>query len=251
MEWTDLVAQGQYAAADNENAKAEQIFLKALHEAERFGTDDWRVAATLESLGQVYRADKKFAEGESAFRRALDVLGKATGDDNTVQVANVNLDLASLLLEGGRPADALSFSRASLSDYERLYGGASIHTAAALCVTGDSLRATRNFPEAEADLKRCADIREKDGGVDTAEFADALYSLAMTYAGEGKYALADPRFTMVEKIRESRLGLTSPLLARTLEEHAAMLKSMGRAKDADRLLVLSAAIRRHEKKNAR
>jgi len=99
-------------------------------------------------------------------------------------------------------------------------------------------------------LKRCADIREADGGIDNAELADALHSLALTYAGDGKYALAEPRFKLAEKIRESKLGLTSPLLAQTMEDHAAMLRTLRRTKEAERLMLLSAAIRRSEKKNA-
>ncbi len=61
--WKDLVTQGQHAAGNGEYPKAEQSFLKAVHEAERFAADDWRVGVTLESLGQVYTAEKKFSDG--------------------------------------------------------------------------------------------------------------------------------------------------------------------------------------------
>jgi hypothetical protein len=82
-----------------------------------------------------------------------------------------------------------------------------------------------------------------------ADLGDALYSLAMVYVGQGKYGLAEPRFKLAEKIRENTLGLTSPLLAQTMEDHAALLKSMGRNKEADRLIVLASAIRRSQKKS--
>jgi hypothetical protein len=36
-----------------------------------------------------------------------------------------------------------------------------------------------------------------------------------------------------------------------MEDHAAMLRTLGRTKEAERLMLLSAAIRRNEKKNAR
>lgn len=248
--WKNLVADGQHASGDHDYAKAEQIFLKALHEAERFAGDDWRVGVTLESLGQVYRAGKKFSDAEKALRRSRDIMAKANGD-NSLEVANVNFDLAGLLLDSGRPADAAATARRALSAYESLLGGADTQTGDALCVLGDSLRATKNLPEAETVLKRCLDIRQGDGGLETPRFADALYSLALTYAGEAKYGLAEPRFTLAEKIREKMLGLTSPLLAQTFEDHASVLKSMGREKDASRLLLLSAAIRRNQKKSRR
>jgi tetratricopeptide (TPR) repeat protein len=248
--WKDLVADGQHAAGSKEFPKAEQLYLKALHEAERFAIDDWRVGATLEGLGQVYRAEKKFTEGESAYKRSRDILSKGNGED-TIEVANLDLDAAALLIDAGRPADALGMARRTLAIYERQLGGTDTRTADALCVLGDSLRMTRSLLEAETALKRCASVRQADGGIDTVEFADALHSLALTYTGEGKYALAEPRFKLAEKIRENKLGLTSPLLAQTFEDHAAVLKSMGRSKEADRLMLLSAAIRRNEKKRTR
>jgi tetratricopeptide (TPR) repeat protein len=248
--WKGLVTQGQHAAANNEYSKAEQSFLKAVHEAERFAADDSRVGTTLESLGQVYTAEKKFSEAESAYRRALEIAGKASGDDSE-DVASVTFDIANLMFDAGRQTEALTWARKAVSGYENTYGGTSMQTAAALCLLGDSLRAMKNFIDAEEPLRRCADIREKDGGIDNVQLADALHSLALTYAGERKYALAETRFRLVEKIRENKLGLTSPLLAQTMEDHAALLRAMGLEKEAQRLMVLSAAIRRNEKKNAR
>jgi tetratricopeptide (TPR) repeat protein len=248
--WKDLVMQGQRSAANNEYAKAELNFLKAVHEAERFGVDDWRVGTTLESLGQVYTAEKKFSEAESAYRRALEIVEKADGDDSE-EVANVTFDIANLMFDAGRQKEALTLARKAVSYYENAPGGTGAHTAAALCLLGDSLRSMKNFIDAEEPLRRCADIREKEGGIDSVELADALNSLALAYAGERKYALAETRFKLVEKIRENKLGLTSPLLAQAMEDHAAVLREMGRSKDAERLSMLSAAIRRNEKKNAR
>ncbi len=247
--WKDLVTQGQHAAANKEYATAEPIFVKAVHEAERFGSDDWRVGATLESLGQVYVAEKKFGEAESAFNRALGIVGKGDGSDE--KAANVNFDIANLMFAAGRLSEALIYGRKALTSYETSLGGTSVQTAAVLCLIGNSLRTMKNFIDAEAPLKRCADIREADGGIDNAELAEALHSLALTYAGDGKYALAEPSFKLAEKIRESKLGLTSPLLAQTMEDHAALLRKLGRTNEAERLSLLSAAIRRSEKKNAR
>ncbi len=248
--WKDLETQGQRAAANNEYAQAELNFVKAVHEAERFGLDDWRVGSTLESLGQVYTAEKKFGEGESAFRRALEITEKADGDDSG-DGANVTFDIANLMYDAGRQTEALTWARRAVSRYENVSDGTTEHIAAAFCLLGDSLRTMKNFIDAEEPLRHCADIREKEGGIDSVELADALNSLALTYAGERKYALAETRFKLVEKIRENKLGLTSPLLARTMEDHAAVLRMMGRSKDAERLTMLSAAIRRNEKKNGR
>jgi tetratricopeptide (TPR) repeat protein len=246
--WKNFVAEGQHAAGDKDYAKAEQAYLKAVHEAERFAADDWRVGVTLESLGQVYTTEKKFSDADTALRRALGIIGKANGDDS-VEAANVNFDIARLMLDSGHQAESIQKARKALSTFESSLGGTSVQTAAVLCLMGDALRTMKNFVDAEAPLKRCADIQETDGGIDSTELADALHGLALTYMGEGKYTLADARFKLAEKIRESKLGLTSPLLAQTMEDHAGLLRMMGRDKDAERLLVLATAIRRTEKRN--
>ncbi len=75
----------------------------------------------------------------------------------------------------------------------------------------------------------------------------AVYSLALVYEGEGKYEQADPRFKLAEKIQESTLGITSPVLAQTMEEHAILLRQMGRIKEASRLDLIAGAIRRNQK----
>lgn len=248
--WKNLVAEGQHAAGDKDYAKAEQAYLKAVHEAERFAADDWRVGVTLESLGQLYTTERKFSDADTALRRALGIIGKANGDDS-VEAANVNFDIARLMLDSGHQAESIQKVRKALSTFETSLGGTSVQTAAALCLMGDALRTMKNFVDAEAPLKRCADIQETDGGIDSTELADASHSLALTYMGERKYTLADARFKLAEKIRESKLGLTSPLLAQTMEDHAGLLRLMGRDKDAERLLVLATAIRRTDKRNNR
>jgi tetratricopeptide (TPR) repeat protein len=205
------------------------------------------VGTTLNGIGLVYRAEKRFAEAESAYRRALAVLEK-TYDVDTIDIANVNFNIASVMFDQGHQTEALPFARVTLGTYEKLLGDTSVKTAALLCMIGDSLRLTRNFSQAEGPLRRCADIRETSGGMRNTDLADAVHSLALTYVGEGKYVLAEPRFKLAEKIRESMLGITSPLLAQTMEDHAALLKSMGREQQANKLLVIAEAIRRNQKK---
>ena len=246
-QWRDRLTQAQRAAGSSQPAEAEQAYMKALHEAERFGPEDWRVGTTLQGLGEVYRTEKKLSEAVSTLQRALTVAGK-NNDDDTAEVAGVRYDLGGALLDAGRPADAVIQARRALNSYQSVYGGTSAETAGAFCLLGDSLRLMRNFIDAENPLRRCADIREEKGGIDNLELADALYSLALACVGEKKYREAEPRFTMAEKIREKKLGITSPLLAQTMEDHAALLRVLGRDKEAERLEKISQAIRHSEKK---
>jgi tetratricopeptide (TPR) repeat protein len=243
--WKKLFTQGIYANSSKDYAKAEQSFLSALHEAERFGTDDLRVGSTENTLGLVYVAENKFGDAEAAYRKALTIFEKAYGA-NSLDVANVNFNIATVLFNQGHQIEAMPYLRKAQQVFDGQLGGASEKTAAVLCMEGEAARVMKNYTESEGMLRRCADVRESAGGVQNAEFAEAMYSLAQVYVAQGKYALADSRFKLVEKIRESTLGLTSPLLAQTMEEHATLLKSMGRAKDAEKLSALAAAIRRNQ-----
>jgi hypothetical protein len=69
----------------------------------------------------------------------------------------------------------------------------------------------------------------------------------LTLIDEGKFSAAEPRLKIAETIREKTLGITSPLLAQTMEDHAAVLKELGRDKEAENLIAMSSAIRRQNK----
>jgi tetratricopeptide (TPR) repeat protein len=248
-QWKNLVMQALGAASANDYPRAEQAFLGALREAERFGPQDTRVGTTLNSLGLVYRAEKKFSDAERAYRRALVIMNAAYGD--SIDVGNVNFNIVNVMFDQGRHADALPFIRRALGIYEKLLGPTSLKTAAVLCMEGEVYRLSKHFQDAEGPLHRCADIREMDSGLENSALADALYSLAMVYVGQGKFWAAEPRLKLAEKIREMTAGITSPLLAQTMEDHAAVLKALGRDVEAQKLTAISAAIRRGQNKDAR
>jgi tetratricopeptide (TPR) repeat protein len=243
--WTSFVEAALQAAGQHDYPKSELFFAKALREAENFGPGNIRVGTTLNSLGLVYRAEKKYSESEAAYRRALVIIEKAYGV--SIDVGNVNFNIASVMFDQGRQADALPNVRKALVIYEKLLGDGSLKTATALCMEGDAYRLMKRYPEAETVLRRCADIREMDAGIESNDLADAMYSLALTYVGEGKFSAAEARLKLVESIREKTLGITDPLLAQTMEDHAAALRELGRDREAGKLTTMAAAIRRTQK----
>lgn len=249
--WNNLILQGTYLAVDShDNAKAEQVFLKALHEAEHFGPTDVRVGATLNRLGMVLRDEKKYGEAEAAFQKALGIFVDIYGSDS-IDVANINFNMGSLLLDQGKAGPAMPYLQKCLDSYRKQFGDTGLKTAAALCLIGDDYRLMRAWQEAEKPLKTCAAVREQDGGVVNAELGDAENSLALVYEKEGKYALADGAFKLAEKIRERTQGVWSVALAETLEAHATLLKEMGRDIDAEKDARMATAIRKLQARSAR
>jgi len=243
--WMHFLVDGMKAAGEHDYPKSEQALLRALRESESFGPNDIRTGSTLNSLGLVYRAEKKYNDSEAAYRRALVIMEAAYGE--SIDVGNINFNIAGVLFEQGRQIDALPYAQKTLAIYQRLLGDASLKTAAALCMEGDAYRLMKRYPEAETVLRKCADIREMDSGLQTNDLADAMYSLALAYVGEGKFSPAEARLKLVETIREKTLGITSPLLAQTMEDHAAALRELGRDREAEKLTTMAAAIRRSGK----
>lgn len=242
--WQELLNRATALSAEaHDNAGAEFVFLKALHEAEHFGPNDARVGATQNRLGIVYREEKKYADAENSFHKALTIFEDIYGTDN-LDVANINYNIGTLMLAEGKAPAAMAALKKSLETYRRLFGETGLKTADALCGIGDSLRMLRAWQEAEPPLKQCAMNREHDGGVTNPDFGEAENSLAFVYHHEGKYALADGAFKMAERIRERSKGITSPDLAETLEGHAALLREMGRELEADKDARVAAAIRK-------
>jgi tetratricopeptide (TPR) repeat protein len=247
--WQNLVAEGQQQTAAGQFAKAEQTLQKAIHEAERFGAGDWRVAVAAQDLGHVYAAQHRTGDAEAAYRRALLIFERADGMDS-IEAAHVDFDLARVTFAAGRSVDALLLARKALPAYETSLGAQDLQTAAVMCLIGDSLRVIKNFRDSEEPLEHCAAIREQSAGIDSTAVADASHSLALVYMEERKYTAAEARFRLVEKIRENRLGLTNPALAQTFEDHAEMLHRTGSDKEGARLRVLAAAIRRSSRKES-
>jgi tetratricopeptide (TPR) repeat protein len=244
--WRIFVMEALRAAGAQDYLKAEQALLKALKEAAKSGPDDTRVGTTLNDLGLVYRAERKYSEAEGAYRRALEIMEDAYGD--SIDVGNVNFNIASVMFDQGHKVEALPSLRRTLGIYDRLLGSTSPKTADALCMAGESYRLLKRLSESEESLRRCADIRETNGGIlDNPDLADALHSLALTMVGEGKFSAAEPRLRIAERIRERAFGITSVLLAQTMEDHVLVLKELGRDKEALQLAAMSSAIRRQNK----
>jgi tetratricopeptide (TPR) repeat protein len=248
--WETLLAEGIRAASAKDFRSSEELLLKAVQMSQQLPAGDPRTGTMLNTLGLVYREEKKYGDAEKAFEKAHAILEKAYGPDS-LDVGNVNFNIASVLMAQGQYEGAVPYIQKSQVIYGKILGPQSLKAASTLCMIGEAYRNLKKFNEAEGPLAQCAEMREASGGLDNTDLADALYNLALVYEHQGKYALADPRFKMVEKIRERAFGVTSPEFAEALEAHANLLKLMGREQDANRVEAMAAAIRRQQDKKGK
>ena len=118
----DTVWQGyddacKKARKQRDYAEAEKQCLAALKEAKTFGTEDVRLATTLNSLAMLYHAQGKYAEAEPLYLRALAIMEKALGPDHP-NVATTLETYAALLRTMRRDSE-------HLNNIERYYSSTS------------------------------------------------------------------------------------------------------------------------------
>ncbi len=103
--WDSIMADAVKAYQQADYAEAEKLLLAALKEAESFGEQDPRLAASLNNLALLYYNQGKYAQAEPLYQRALAIDEKALGPEHP-QVATVLENYAALLHKLNRDAEA-------------------------------------------------------------------------------------------------------------------------------------------------
>jgi tetratricopeptide (TPR) repeat protein len=103
--WDSMMADAAKAYQQADYAQAEKLLLAALQEAEKFGEQDPRFAASLNNLAELYRVQAKYAQAEPLYQRALAILEKALGPEHP-NVAAVLENYAALLHKLNQDAEA-------------------------------------------------------------------------------------------------------------------------------------------------
>ena len=99
--------QGRYS-------EAASLFLVAVQQAEKLGTQDVRLAESLNGLAQVYRYQQNHAEAEPRARQSLTILEHALGPSHVGVIPSL-VNLAGITGATGRYAEAEQVYRRILS----------------------------------------------------------------------------------------------------------------------------------------
>jgi len=103
----DALQQGRYS-------EAASLFLDAVQQAEKFGTQDVRLAESLNGLAQVYRYQQNHAAAEPRARQSLAILERAVGPLHDAVIPSL-VNLAGITSATGRYAEAEQVYRRILS----------------------------------------------------------------------------------------------------------------------------------------
>lgn len=109
--WEDLMHAGIAAYEQGDYAAAVSSNKAALQEAEKFGPDDPRLAASLNALGFVCYTQGDYEAAEPLFKRSLALRERALGADHPVVSTSVNNLALLYLAEGDHGAAEALFKR--------------------------------------------------------------------------------------------------------------------------------------------
>ncbi len=173
-----------------------------------FGPNHPYLASSLNNLGMLYMEVKNYPEAEKLLQEALSIDRKALGESRAMAITLANL--GSLSFERGQLSVSEDFHRQATAMAEKVYGGNSPELADFIQKLGIVLTKERQFPEAEANLRKALSLR-------LMQFAPDHFRVAMTNSVLGA-CLADQK-----KFKEAE-----PLLA---ESYPIINKHFGNARE--------------------
>jgi tetratricopeptide (TPR) repeat protein len=158
--WQRYVEAAKQAHRNKDDARSQQLLREALHEAEKFGPEDYRVALTLHNLANLAAAHQQYAAAEAQYTRALGILEKVRGPEHS-QVGVVTLGLADLYAAEGKPVEAEGAYQRDLVIFEKVLGTNHLILATVLERYAALLRRTNRVGEAGPLEARAQAIRAK------------------------------------------------------------------------------------------
>ena len=103
--WETIHARGRDAFQQGKYPEAKALLITALAKAKSFGSEDPRLATTLNELGLLEKTQGSYGGAVSLYRRALDIMEKAHGP-NHPEVATILNNLGVLYDARGKYAQA-------------------------------------------------------------------------------------------------------------------------------------------------
>ena len=231
--WKDLSAQASELYHQGKTADAIPIVAEALKVAEAaFGSDDPRVATTLNNLAVLYKELGKYADAEPLQKRALRIHEKTLGPEDDKVAIDLN-NLGALYGDQGRYADAEPLFQRALRIREKAFGPEDPKIATTLGSLAGVYDDQGQYAKAEPLYQRALHIDEKALGANDPDVALDLNNLAGLYYRQGRYADAEPLFVRSLHIREKALGAGDPDVATALNNLAAVYRDQGRYTEAE------------------
>jgi tetratricopeptide (TPR) repeat protein len=217
---------GEIYVQESKLDKARPVFDQSLKLLQENGlTDDPRVAASLNGLGEVLQGEKNLEEAKKQYLEAERRLGKLTDPPKQI-LAPVLYNIGLLEVNSRELEQATQHFKKALE----LGGGFSSEQ---LEQIANTYGARGSFDDAEKLYKESLDQRRKFYGESSAKEAEGFYSLAVFYRDRKKYGKAAEAGESALHIHEARTGQESDEVALVLALLANIYNASG---EVDRAL---------------
>jgi tetratricopeptide (TPR) repeat protein len=239
-EWQKLKSSGETALAVNNYGLAERDLQAALHEAEKFGQADARLADTLRSLAGLYCIRGQFNRAEPLYERELRVREKSFGGEHPDVVACVG-KLSQFYMNHGNQAKGdhlaallVTFAERKVKEQQQIKG-----TFAKL---EQFYGRSKDYAEAKSLLVRLQQNTDKTTANEDLELATTLDSLGRLYQDKKRYELAEKMYRNALAFRERTLPPGHLALALSYENLAGLYTAQGKTAQAEPLFKQSLAV---------
>jgi tetratricopeptide (TPR) repeat protein len=223
--WEAYKKAGEEALQVNNYGVAERNMLAAVKEAEKFGDNDVRLAASLKDLAGYYRIRGLFAKSEPLLERELRVREKAQGAEHPDVVANVARMVQFYLQQGkvekGERLTSLLVSFADRKLKEQT-------------VLKDHFQKLSSYFEKHAGyresgtvLKQLESVTGKTVANQDMEFATSLDAVAALYKTRNKLALAEQLYKRALELRARSLPPGHLALALSYDNLGSLCAALG------------------------
>lgn len=239
--WETYLEGGVKARKEGRYLEAEKMIKESLEEAEKFGTDSSRYAASLNELAELDRIRGQYSEAEPLYRKALAIRQRSLGMEDPDLAQSLN-DLALLLEDKGKYLEAEPLLRQALEIWKKKPGEESPQVAQGLNNLARDLFERGKYAESDQLARRSLEIREKVLGPDNPDVAQSLVTLGRLYFKTGKFSEAKKTLLRSLDIRERALGLEHPDLIESINSLAELNTVQRRYTEAEPLLYRSLAI---------
>ena len=187
--WEEYMEAGYWAYQDGRSAEAEELFLAALQQAERFGPEDPRLATTLDNLADLFHTQGRDAESQRLYQRALRSAEEALGPEHP-RVAGILNHLAGLYADQDGFTEAEPLYRRALAILETARGPDHPDVVQSLAGLAELYRFQNRYAEAEPLYQRLLALLEKALGPDHLDVAATLEEYAELLRATGREAQA-------------------------------------------------------------
>jgi serine/threonine protein kinase len=223
-------------------SRAEEMLRSALALRRKlFGSEDPRVAESLNDLGLDLQAESKASEAERVLAEALAIRQRRFGRMNGATATSLN-DLSAVYRDERRLAEAEALAREALGIRRRLFGETNLDVADSLRNLSIILGTQGKWAESEATARKVLAMQRELRGPEDPWVASTLNDVAWAASGQGKLEEAETLLRQALAIRRKVLPEEHPDVAKSLQLVGDSMRKRGNLNEAYSVLSVALSI---------